>query len=335
MLPRIRDVARAAGVSTATVSYVLNGTRQVKTVTRERVLQAVEELGYRPNEAARSLRTRSTRTVALVIPNISHHFFGAIAVNIEEWLRPQGYTLIVCNTMSDTEHERHILATLIERRVNGVIFAPAAGDVQILQDLRRFQIPVVLIDRDIPGAEAPCVQTDNLQAARLAVDHLAEDGHRHVVVVVEPKSLASSAVQTRLAAFQKRAQARGLTADQIELNGIPQDGAVLRSQPAGTAFFPVNYQALIHTMSALNANRLRFPDDVGLLSFDDSEWAGLTVPPLSCIRQPVGAIADKAAQLIYQAIDGQLCRDAYIYPAELVIRASCSCTCREWWTARP
>src|SRR5919198_184220 len=179
----VQDVARRAGVSTATVSYVLNGTRFVSDSLRQRVLAAVRELHYEPNAAARTLRSNRSHTLGLILPDLRNPFFTEAVRGVEDVAQARGYTLLLANSDEDAEQEARHLRVLRSKHVDGLILAPAGGSYEELEQLVRADFPLVLLDRDLAGLRTCAVMLDNEAAAHAAVDHLIRLGHRRVGMI--------------------------------------------------------------------------------------------------------------------------------------------------------
>ncbi len=179
----INDVARKAGVSKATVSHVLNNTRFVEEPTKNRVLQAIQEIGYRPSNVARSLTTNQTNTIGVVISDASNYFFGEILRGLEDILRQSGYGLVVCNTDETLEREAEYLDYLLRQRVDGIIAAATSQRWDVLFRMDTQHTPVVFMDRTFEGQEGPFVGVDNCAAAHRAVQHLIDAGHREIGIL--------------------------------------------------------------------------------------------------------------------------------------------------------
>ena len=181
--PTINDVAKRAGVSKATVSHVINNTRFVEEETRQRVLQAIAELGYRPSSVARSLTTKRTETIGVIISDASNYFFGEVLLGIEDVLRPANYGLIVCNTAEILEREAHYLDLLLRQRVDGIIAAATSQRWDILAQAEVQHTPIVFVDRSFEGLGGPFVGVDNKGGAYLGTRHLIEFGHRQIGIL--------------------------------------------------------------------------------------------------------------------------------------------------------
>ncbi len=330
----IRDVARRAGVSTATVSHVLNGTRTVRDETRRRVLAVVRELGYLPNGIARSLTTRRTMTVGVLISNISNIFFAEVIRGIESVLTPAGYSYILCNTDGDAAREQHYLDLLLAKRVDGLIAAPAAAPWPQLRYFRELGLPVVYIDRTFPSLGGPAITLDNEGGAYAGVRHLIEDGHRRLAILAGLLEMPSMAA--RLAGYRRALRESGIadhpacvvpSAHSIE--AAVQAALSLLEQPRRpAAIFCANNLLAIGALQALRRLRLRCPDDVALLAFDDHPWAVVAAPPLSVVRQPSGEMGQLAARTLLErlgATPATMAEDGTIVlPTTLVIRQSCA-----------
>jgi LacI family transcriptional regulator len=212
----INDVARRAGVSPVTVSRVLNNSGSVSPSTRHKVEQAIQELGYVPSGLARSLRSRQTRALALILPDISNAFWTTVARGVEDVAQSRGYSVLLCNTDESLAKQSHYLQVVVGQRVDGVIIAPADSDAQHLVELRRRDIPTVVVDRRLTGWNPDTVIGDSISGARALVQHLIRLGHRRIAMITGPKS-ASTAVD----------RAAGYCLALMEA-GLPVDPALVR-----------------------------------------------------------------------------------------------------------
>ena len=328
---RIRDVAKRAGVSTATVSHVLNGTRSTSEATRARVLEIVRELGYHPSAVARGLRTKSTGTLGVVLSDIRNPFFTAVVRGIEDVAQADGLNLIVCNSDEDEKKAETYLRLLLAKRVEGLVLAPTGRANELLEPFLAMGIPVVLIDRTAPGLALPFVGVDNVQGAREAVAHLLEDGHRRIGIVAGLPTVSTSA--DRLKGYRLALRDRGLPADDSlvrEGHSSVEGGEaaaldLLAQAQRPTALFTTNNFMTLGALKACAQLRLRCPDDVALCGFDDHEWAEIFSPALTVVRQPTYEIGTTAARLLARASHGEtLAAEAVLLKTRLIIRASCS-----------
>lgn len=298
------DVARAAGVSVSTVSHVVNGTRPVSAAAREAVLAAIAEVGYRHNTVARALATSSTQTVGLAISALRNPYFGDLVHAIESHLATDGYTLVLADNHDDAAHEVRLVGQLLDRRVDGLILAPAAGaEGASLPLVQRSGTPVVLIDR-YADVECDQIAPDNVGPARALTEHLADRGHRRVAVVSGLEGLHSTG--ERLAGWREAVRARHLDDDPslVVPGSSSQTGAhdgvraLFSRADRPSAVVVLNNAMTIGTMRALRELRLTVPDDVALVCYDDFEWADLFSPRLTAMAQDVERMGAQAVELL-------------------------------------
>jgi LacI family transcriptional regulator len=329
----IHHVAERAGVSTATVSHVLNNTRHVSAETRERVLQVVHELHYYPSAVARGLVTQETKTIGVVVSDIANPFFTALFKAIEYKLVPLGYNLILENTGEQPEAQEHSLQVLLTKQVDGIILAPAGHLSPMLRLLNQNGTPVVLVDRPLPGLELPLVETNNHQAAIEATRHLIGDGHRRIGVI-----LGLDTTPNRLAGYIQAMQQHSLPVDESLLyrgsssleNGLEGTKALLAHSSPPTAIFTANNLMTLGALHALRQLGLRCPEDVALIGFDDTDWASIFTPPLTVVQQPTREIGRAAAEQLHNLMSGREATNQparLTFPAQLIVRGSCSVAC--------
>jgi DNA-binding LacI/PurR family transcriptional regulator len=334
----IHHVAKQAGVSTATVSHVLNNTRYVSDETRERVLQVVRELHYYPSAVARGLATQETKTVGVIVSDIANPFFTTLFKGIEQKLAPLGYDLILENTGEHPEEQEYSLKMLLTKQVDGIILAPTGHPSPMLQLLKDKGMPIVFVDRPIPGAELPLVEVNNQQAAFEATSHLIGDGHRRIGVI-----LGLDTTPNRLAGYVKAMEHHGLPVDKALLyrgsssleNGLEGANALLSHSAPPTAIFTANNLMTLGALHALRQLGLRCPQDIGMIGFDDTDWAAIFTPPLTVVRQPTRQIGQTAAELLHQLMSGHVISGNgsaeralhHTFPAQLIVRGSCSVAC--------
>lgn len=325
-----QDVARRAGVSTSTVSHVLNGTRVVSDDLRERVLRAFDELDYEPNAVARSLKIKRSNTIGLIISDISNVFFTAIARGVEDVAQESGYALILCNSDDDASKEAEYLRLLRARRVDGLVIAPAGDRHDALVRLVQSQFPLVLVDRDVPGLDASTVTIDNESAAFAAVNHLIGLGHRRIAMVASwPRFIPN---QARVAGYRRALEEAGIPEDRglfAPVAGRSEEArlaaaGLLDLDPRPTAFFASTNQMTMGTIAAIYDHGLNIPDDIALVGFDDVAWASVLHPRLTTVAQPTYELGRTAAQLLLTLIkDDPLAPSRrVILGARLIVRES-------------
>jgi LacI family transcriptional regulator len=306
----IVDVARLAGVSTATVSRVLSGTGAARPATRERVLAAVRDLDYAPSAVARALKRRETRTIGLLVTDIANPFFPQVVRAVEDEAHARGYGVVLGNAADDPERELAYLDLLLGRRVDGLIVASARATARHAARLARVPMPVVLVNSDAAEAAAlPGIATDHRRGAQLGAEHLVGLGHRRIAYVGVPAHLATASAE-RIAGVHDALVAAGL--DRNDLVVVEGDGRVDGAERAiapllgrpdrPTGVLGFNDLAAIGVLRAARAAGLRVPDDVSVVGFDDIEPASWTDPPLTTVRQPTDALGRWAVTRIADAL---------------------------------
>lgn len=324
-----RDVARRAGVSTSTVSHVLNGTRGVSKELSERVLAACEELSFEPNVVARSLKTNRSLTIGFVVPDVNA-FFTEILLGAEEVAEERGYSVIFCHSRDDPQRERSYLRLLRGRRVDGIILAPYGTGNDDLKHLVESRFPLVLVDRTIPGYSIDVVSVDNEPSAYAAVRHLIDLGHRRIAMVSGDPRMSSTAPRVR--GYMQAHLDAGIPIEpslHVSGSGRTKEGhqAVLKlmSGPARpSAMFVANNLMTIGAMIAFQELGIAIPGDLAYVGFDDFEWAGLLRPQLTTIAQPTYEIGRTAAQLVIDQIGNDPAKPArrVSLSGRLVVRGS-------------
>ncbi|MGH8875845.1 MAG: LacI family DNA-binding transcriptional regulator [Stackebrandtia sp.] len=303
----ISDVAERAQASTATVSRVLNGVATVSPVLAERVLTAAKDLGYQRNGLARSLRRQATAVIALIISDVENRFFTSIARGVEDAAQVEGYSVVLCNSDEDADKERRYLDVAVQERVAGVIISPTAaeGNVDVLRDRG---IPVVAVDRPLPGFNSDRVLVDTRAAAHEATAHLAAQGYRRIGLVTGPSGIPTA--DDRLAGYLDGLRTAGLRAGQRLVRRAPYRlsggkaavGELFALAEPPDALLIANSIMAIGALEALSSLNLRSGRDVGVVAFDDAPWATLLDPPLSVVAQPAYDIGGAAARLLLARI---------------------------------
>jgi LacI family transcriptional regulator len=319
------DVAEAANVSLKTVSRVVNREPGVKTATAARVGEAIARLGYRPNEMARTLRTgRVTRTIGLVIEDVSNPFYSAIARGVEEETRAQSSLVIAGSSDEDPERERALVQLLLERRVDGLIVVPAGADHRYLLPELRHGTPVVFVDRPPGRLKADVILLDNAGGARAAVAHLVAHGHRRIAIVADAPSIATA--QERFDGYCDALAAAGIDVDPELVRLDPHDAAdaeqavrellALPSPP--TALFTGNNRMTAGALRALGRRKR-----VALVGFDDLELAELVKPPVTVVAYDAAELGRRAARLLWRRLAGDRRRpQRVVLPTTLLARGS-------------
>jgi LacI family transcriptional regulator len=326
----MKEVARAAEVSVATVSHVINGTRFVSTELADRVHEAMRTLGYTPDATARSLRVRRTQTIGLVIPDNSNPFFAELAQVIEEEGFEAGYTTILGNSTEQADRERRYVQTLVSKRVDGLIAALSREDDGTLERiLEPAGIPVIVIDRDVKLPGADLVLYDNAGGSHAAARHLVELGHNRIAFIAGPADVQPAA--ERLRGFRDALHEAGLElpgeavaeADFHYRGGRDATVKLLESPDGITAIAAANDLMAAGALRELAERGIRVPEEMSVVGFDDAPLAEMVSPALTTVRQPLQEMAQTAVSLLLARIageDGQVQR--HVLPTELVVRES-------------
>lgn len=328
----IKDVALRAGVSVTTVSHVVNDTRHVSAKGRERVEEAIRELGYVPNAMARSLKSNTTSTLGMLIPNSSNPYFAEIVRIVEDRCFGAGYTLVLCNTDDEPHRQSVYLQVLAERRIDGLIVVStgAGDDDSLVTQLHGLRIPTVLVDREIADPACDLVETAHMQGGLLAVRHLLSLGHKRIACIGGPVGVMPS--EQRIEGWRMALAEAGATphADALLWRGgfASQGGyeamhAILRTEQAPSAVFVCNDLMAIGALRAAHESGVHVPDDLSIVGFDDIELSAYTSPPLTTVAQPKERIGALAVDMLLERVGGKR-RDArkVVLQPELRVRAS-------------
>jgi LacI family transcriptional regulator len=329
MAVTIRDVAAAAGVSVATASRVLSGRRQVTPAAREAVLAASQDLGYRTNTVARSLRMGSTATVGMVVPVISNPYFPLLVEVVERALSATGRELLLCDSQGDVAVEAARVGALLDRQVDGLLFIPCdRRDSATTLARARARVPVVQLDRSVDGEDADFVGVDNEVGIREVVGHLSAQGCRTFAFV--SSEAVDSTATLRLRAYRDAvAELDPPGAERALLGSYSvewgREGArrLLDGGPLPDAVVCGADIIALGVLSALAEAGVRVPEDVAVAGFDDIGFAAISAPPLTTVRQPAQAIGAEAVRMLQDRLGGatgvtqrRLCRP------DLVVRRS-------------
>jgi len=304
----IGDVARRAGVSTATVSRVLAGVGRARLETRARVREAAHELGYRPSGVARSLKLRTTQTLGLLITDIENPFFPQLVRAVEDVAREHGFALLLCNATEDPDREASYLDLLVDRRVDGVVIAVSGLGARQGEWLADPPLPVVLVNSVAPGLPHPAIASDNVDGGRQAAAHLLDLGHRRLgVLTTSPRNADAPA---RVAGVRQAFADRGLDPETIAVEvGEPGVGGgeaalcrLLEAAPATTGILAYNDLMAIGAMRAIRASGRSVPGEMSVVGFDDVAIAAYTDPPLTTIAQSIGELGRLAVEHLVERI---------------------------------
>lgn len=345
----VADVARVASVSPATAARVLGNYGAASDATRTRVHQAATELGYRANAMARSMITGRTQSIGVVIADIEDHFFASLTRGISDVARSADFEVLLANTDERPSLESRAIDVFLEKQVDGILLTPSSvATIDHLRALADTDVPVVLVDRYVDGLGFDGVRVDARKAARDLTDHLLDLGHRRIAFVsggeVDPDRLTEPgdtdpdrpvrAISTeidRYLGMVDALDARGVSLDPdlIFIGGFHAPGArvqaerVLALDDPPTAIFPTGNLIALGVVQALNAARVRMPDDMSVASFDDLGWQSVVQPPLTVVVQPVQEIGATAFRLLLDRINGDQSPPRLVeLPTEFLVRGS-------------
>lgn len=306
----MKDVARRANVSTATVSRVLSNAGGFSDEVRLRVELAVAETGYRPNRLARGLRRQVSSVWGLLISDIQNPFFTSLVRAVEDVANEHGYSVVLCNTDEEPAKEAHYLDVLLGEQVAGILITPEDEERTSVKNAVALGVPVIAIDRRLRSTDVDTVIVDNQRGAREAVSHLVEQGARRIAVVSGPETVTP--FRERVDGYVEGLEEHGIAVDdnlilRTELHSVGAYDAVqtLFSGPnRPDAIFPVGGPLTLRTLHAIVDLGLRIPDDVLFVSFDDLPLADLLTPGLTAVKQPTYDLGRHAAQLLIERLGG-------------------------------
>ena len=332
MMATLRDVALRAGVSSSTVSHVLNSTRRVNPETRTRVENAIVELGYRHDPVARALAGGRSGTVGLVTSGLSNVYFGPLLRTISRDVTQAGLLLVVGESNEDSKMERRVVDSFLRRRVDGLIVAPSADFANDSYGrVLRSHTPLILVDR-ANGIACDSVTPENRAATQRLTDHIIEHGHRDIAVLVGLRGIDST--EERLRGFLDAHRMHRLEVrDEFILEGLSETdrafevtSKVLQSASRPTAVVSLNNAMTIGAMRAIRNAGIRISQDIVIAAYDDFEWSDLFEPQITSMGQDIGEMGRQAVSLLLRRIDGEdsAPEHAVVHPT-LCIRNSCGC----------
>lgn len=331
MKATIKDIARLAEVSTATVSKVVNGKdEKISAATRMRVMKIIEDVGYVPNRIASSMVTKKTRTLGLIIPDIANPFFPELARGAEDLANKEGYTLILCNSDNSLEKEDAYIDMLQEKMVDGIIFTASSSRTQVSSALKRVRIPVITVDRDIDGLKSQKkIVVDNEMGAYEAVIHMLERGYERIYHISGP--MTSKPAQQRYKGYLRAHEEKGKVPFEGHLIsgtytgdwGFESVEKLIAQNAKFDGVFCGNDLIALGALKALHSHNIQVPDQVGLVGYDDIYMAQMVTPELTTVNQPNYEMGYQAAQMLVGMIQGKtLKQNKDALKTKLVIRGT-------------
>jgi len=330
--PTIRDVAKLARVGLMTVSRVINNHPSVRPSTRKKVEAAILQLGYRQNEAARLLKGQRAKLIGLIVPDLSDTFFASCAHTVQHLARTHGYMTLVVASERDADLEFEQAELMASRKVSGllVVTSTVNGDERLRQ-LQHTGLAIVAFDRPLPGSECDSVLVENRVGAEEATQHLIDHGHRRIVCVGYDEDTYT--IQERVKGYTQQMNYRGLKPQVVfgldtldHVRKWVSESMTSKNRP--TAIFSLNHRVSVFALQALAEHKLRIPEDVAVVGFDDFDLASIVSPPLTTVSQSPVDLARRSMGLLLERIQGtkedvSSAPAKIMLPVKLVVRASC------------
>ena len=329
----MKDVAKLAGVSQPTVSYVINGTAPVSEEVTKRVLKAIEELHYVPNMVAKSLKQKRTDIVAFLIPDIDSSYYSELAKGVEETLRESGYITFLCNTLYNIELEALYIKNLIQHKVEGIVIGYGLMKEELYQEIYKYNIPFVVLDdhTNIGREEIPSVETDNIKGSSLAVEHLHHVGAKNICFASEP--LFNRTLKLRFEGFKLAMERLGhsISDDRVFIETMEYNkfdmgysiGAKIFINKEIDAVFASSDNLAIGILKRFEELNVSVPEEVIIIGYDDIPLARLVTPTLTSVAQPKQPMGQKGVELLVKMIKGEKIIDKRIMlDPSLIIRKS-------------
>jgi LacI family transcriptional regulator, kdg operon repressor len=305
----ISDVAKHANVSKSTVSQFLNKRYEyMSEKTRKNIEAAIEELNYRPNIVARSLKQKTTFTVGVVIANILHTFSTHVIRAIENFFHEEGFQIIVCNADDEPEKEKSYIEMLRAKQVDGIIIFPTGGNLDLYERMIEDNFPIVFMDRTIKSLDIATVMLDNHLAAKLAVDHFIEKGYEHIAIITTSIIRHISPRVERIEGYKAAVEAHGLQVnnDYIKTADADQIGSALKDlfnlDIPPKALLAGNDIVLIEILKYMKEHDLKIPEDIAIIGIDEVPFASFFTPPITTVAQPAIEMANQAVDLLLDQI---------------------------------
>lgn len=330
-MPTIKDVAQLANVSPTTVSYVLNGTRYVSPATEARIRAAIEELDFRPDSIARSLRAKRTMTVGMIVSDITNPFYADIVRGAQDVLADRHYTLILSNTDEAPARELESLHTLRQKKVDGLIAVSTGANSEAFHKASESHFPIVLVDRQLPEDRLCTIVVDDELGAYQATQHLIGLGHRRIGIIMGKVGISTT--DHRRAGYEKALREAGIPIDPVLMvhghstleGGAAASSVLLRLSPPPTAIFATNNLMTVGLFLAIKEHKLRCPEEIAVVGFDDIIWLSAFRPTLTTVAQPSYELGKQAAELLWDMMEAKKPHDpcVIVLPPTLVIRESC------------
>ncbi len=326
--PSIKDIARLAEVSHPTVSRALQNSPLVNAKTAAKIRKIADEAGYRASAVARSLVTRRTRTIGLVVTTVDNPFPAEVALGIEQAANDYGYSVFLANSNAEPERERRMVQAFAEQRVDGIVVTSSRVGTSYLSTLAELMVPIVLVNGQYPGGFVHSVMIENVEGSRAAMEHLIGLGHRRIAYVGDRSGYQSET--ERLTGYKDALTKAGIAFDAglaVHGDGRPEAAieavnALLALNRPPTAIFCYNDMTALGAMRAIHSRGLRVPEDVSVVGFDDLFFASYLEPPLTTVRQPMRRMGAMAMENLLKLMSGEESVLQMRVEAKLIVRGS-------------
>lgn len=324
----IKDVAKKAKVSVATVSRVVNNLPGYSEKTKEKVLKAIEELGYKPNAVARGLVSKRTKTIGVLFPNVSSMFASEILNGIEDTAHELDHSVIVCNTDSNGIRTMKYLQVLNEKRVDGIIYTSEALTEEYYQAISALQIPVVLVSTASYRYPLPYIKVDDKHAAYSATEYLIKNGHRKIGMISGTKD-DPIAGTPRVEGYKQALKDNGIAIDEKRIaygndfghqTGLTCMEQLIKIAPEVTAIFAASDEIAIGALSAAYKLGIKIPEEISIIGYDNLKIAEMSIPPLTTVEQPLYEMGQMASKMLLNMLETGEMLENRIMPHKIIER---------------
>lgn len=329
----LKDIANETEFDVSTVSRVLNGYADkhgISESTRSLIIKVADDLGYRPNKLARGLRLQETKTIGIILPDISNPFFATITRSTQETLNEHGYSLIVNNSSGDVESEKEYINLMYSWDVDGLIIIPAGSEGQHIRQIYQEEKPFVFVDRYIDGLDVPAVTLNNYKGALDATNHLIEKGHQRIALVQGLEGTSTN--RERVAGYKDALSQNDIEFDESlvvgeafdKASGYSASSQLLDMDQMPTAILALSDMITIGVLRAISERGLSIPEDISIVSFDDMQFAPFMESPLTTVSQPTERMGVRGAQLVLSILNGEEKKEekSTVFDPRLTIRES-------------
>jgi len=307
MKVNIYDIAKAANVSIATVSKVINNTGRISENTRLKVLEVINELNFKPNIHASALMGKNTRTIGLLIPDIMNPFFSELARHIEDLAKDVNYNVVICNTDYQSEKEREYVELLIQKSIDGFIMASGFEDIEIFEKIKAVNLPVILIARESPSDSLYSISINDNEGGKIGTEYLIQEGHKDIAIIARDIWTNRQRYEGHIEAMKKHGlnprPEQYLANNSSFIDGYNSAKKLLAETPRPTALFAFNDLMAAGAVKACIEEEILIPNEVAILGFDNSSISEIISPPLTTVGQPLKDIAKHSVSQLIKSIE--------------------------------